>query len=225
MTVNVYDQASRYGVQPDPPGFYRWLIAGLYPAVLFQGWLDTRTLPFPGLRDRTCDTVADLAAAADAVLRWALVTAFQTEPDPEILDRLFEYMARLRRELRCGPQRRDKYQVVAAVVNLTGAPQGDTLEMSLPGLASPVVRLQVVTRTMRDEDAAQTLDRIAAGEVLRCLLSCDLLELLGEKFGSPIAPDLVATIEAQADVDVLSRWFKAAIRAETLEAFSAGLVG
>jgi hypothetical protein len=39
-----------------------------------------------------------------------------------------EYMARLRRELRCGPQRRDKYQVVAAVVNLTGAPQSDTLE-------------------------------------------------------------------------------------------------
>jgi hypothetical protein len=153
---------------------------------------------------------------------------------------------------------------------------------------------------MRDEDAAQTLDRIAAGEVSPCLLSwislmrggaepgiierwkavaneepndqhratygalvtlfaeltdcaavwksglegwnmrestivaewkaegraegraegiaegvakakrSDLLELLGEKFGSPIAPDVVATIEAQADVDVLSRWFKAA---------------
>jgi hypothetical protein len=53
----------------------------------------------------------------------------------------------------------------------------------------------------------------------------DLLELLGEKFGSPIAPDLVATIEAQADVDVLSRWFKAAIRAETLEVFRANLAG
>jgi hypothetical protein len=88
-----------------------------------------------------------------------------------ILDRLLEYVARLRRELRCGPHRRDKYQVVAAVVNLTGAPQGDTLEMSLPGLTSPIVRIQAVTRTMRDEDAALTLDRIAAGEVSRCLLS------------------------------------------------------
>jgi hypothetical protein len=53
----------------------------------------------------------------------------------------------------------------------------------------------------------------------------DLLELLGEKFGSPITPDLVAAIEAQADIDVLSRWLKAAIRAETLEAFRAGLEG
>jgi hypothetical protein len=78
MTVNVYDQASRYGLQPDTPGFYRWFIPGVNPAVGFQGWLDTRTLPFSGMRDRTCDTVADLAAAADAVLRWALVTEFQT---------------------------------------------------------------------------------------------------------------------------------------------------
>jgi hypothetical protein len=228
-------------------------------------------------------------------------------------------MARLRRELRCGPQRRDKYQVVAAVVNLTGAPQNDTLEMALPGLASPVVRIQVVTRTMREEDAALTLDRIAAGEVSRCLLSwislmrggaepgiiekwkevanqepnkqhratygalvtlfaeltdcatawksglegwnmresaivaewkaegraegmaegmakgvaegiakakrSDLLELLSEKFGSAIPPDLAATIGQQSDVDVLSRWFRAAIHAGTLEAFRAELAG
>ena len=40
----------------------------------------------------------------------------------------------------------------------------------------------------------------------------DLLELLREKFGPSIAPDLVATIEPQADIDVLSRWFRTAIR-------------
>jgi hypothetical protein len=259
------------------------------------------------MRDRTCDTVADLAAAPDAVVRWALVTEFQTGPDSEILDRLFEYMARLRRELRCGPHRRDKFQVVAAVVNLTGAPQGDTLEMALPGLASPIVRIQAVTRTMREEDAALTLDRIAAGEVSRCLLSwislmrggaepgiiekwkgvanqepndqhratygalvtlfaeltdcaalwksglegwnmrestivaewkaegraegiaqakrSDLLELLSEKFGSPIASDLAATIERQTDIDVLSRWFRSAIHAATLDDFRAELAG
>jgi hypothetical protein len=34
---------------------------------------------------------------------------------------------------------------------------------------------------------------------------------------------LVATIEAQADSDVLSRWFRAAIHAQTLEDFRAEL--
>jgi hypothetical protein len=53
----------------------------------------------------------------------------------------------------------------------------------------------------------------------------DILELLREKFGPTISPDLAATIERQTDIDVLSRWFRAAIRAETLEAFCAELAG
>ena len=57
-------------------------------------------LPFPGSPDRTCDTVADLAEAADTGPRWAVVTEFQTEPEPEMLDRLLEYLGRLRRGLR-----------------------------------------------------------------------------------------------------------------------------
>jgi hypothetical protein len=303
MSVNAWDQAARYCIQSDPLGFLRWLLRRLDPALKFHGWLDTRTLPFPGTPDRTCDTVADLAATAKATLRWAIVTEFQTEPDLEILDRLLEYVARLRRALRSGPRRRAKFQVVAALVNLTGPAPPDTLEMALPGLAVPVVRLQVATRTLREEDAALTLDRIAAGELSRCLLcwislmqgggdpaiierwkdiagnepddsfratygaivvlfaeltGCatqwqaglegwnmrestvvagwkaegkaearrsDILELLREKFGPTISPDLAATIERQADIDVLSRWFRAAIRAKTLEAFCAELAG
>ena len=62
MPPNVFDQANRYGVQPDPIGYFRWLIPGLDPALGFHGWLDTRTVPFPGEPDRTSDTVAHLAA-------------------------------------------------------------------------------------------------------------------------------------------------------------------
>ncbi len=69
MPANAYDQASRYGVQPDPIGYFRWLIPGLDRALGFQGWLDTRTLPFPGTTDRTCDTVADLAKHPKGSLR------------------------------------------------------------------------------------------------------------------------------------------------------------
>jgi hypothetical protein len=171
VTANVFDQAARYSVQSDPPGFLRWIVPGLPPALRFQGWLDTRTLPFPGTPDRTCDTVADLAEEdAETGRRWAIVNEFQTEPEPEKLDRLLEYLARLRRGLRFGPQRREKYQVVAALVNLTGPAQPETLEMALPGLAAPSLRLQAAVRTLRSEDAAATLDQIAAGETSRCLL-------------------------------------------------------
>ena len=68
------------------------------------------------------------------------------------------------------PKRRAKYQVVAALVNLTGPAQPDTLEMALPGLASPGLHFSAAVRTLRDEDAAATLDQIAAGATSRCLL-------------------------------------------------------
>ncbi len=89
-------------------------------------------MPFPREPDRICDTVADLADPAAPGLRWAVVTEFQTEPESDMLDRLLEYLARLRRDLRHGAGCREKYQVVAALVGLTGPPQPDTLEMALP---------------------------------------------------------------------------------------------
>jgi hypothetical protein len=168
--INVYDQAARYAVKLDPGGSCRWLVPGLDPAIGFRQWLDTRTLPFPGQPDRTCDTVAALARAGEPSTPWALVIESQAEPDPDMLDRLLEYLARLRRELRHGPERRDKYQVVAAVLNLTGPVQPDLLEMSLPGPVVPNLALHAVVKTLRAEDAAATLDDIAAGRIARCLL-------------------------------------------------------
>ncbi len=307
--MNRYDQAARYSLRSDPLGFLRWLVRGLAPALRFQGWLDTRTLPFPGSPDRTCDTVAELADVVAALGRWAVVTEFQTEPDPEILDRLLEYLARLRRALRWGPQRREKYQVVAALVSLTGPPKPHILEMALPGSDSPALHFRLAVRTLRDEEAALTLDQIAAGETSRSLLSwislmrggnepgiiekwrlvadqepneghradyraivivfaeltgcaatwksglegwnmrestivaewmaegeakgeakgiakgrrSALIEVLEQRFGAPIPADLVMTIGGQTDVDVLSRWFKAALRSETLDAIRAAL--
>src|SRR5947209_1819811 len=70
VPTNPFDKACRYCVQSDPIGFIRWLIPGISPTLKFRGWLDTRTLPFPGSPDRTCDTVAELAEdGVDAVRR------------------------------------------------------------------------------------------------------------------------------------------------------------
>ncbi len=171
LPVNVFDQASRFAIQSDPTGFFRWLIPGLEEALAFQGWLDTRTLPFPGETDRVCDTVAHLASDPASGLRWAVVTEFQTEPEPDMLDRLLEYVVRLRRGLRHGPDRREKFTVIAALVGLTGSPQSGTLEMMLPNLVVPSLRFSVVVRTLREERADSTLAEIAAGRLSRCILA------------------------------------------------------
>jgi hypothetical protein len=305
VTVNVFDQAARYSVQPDPLGFLRWVVPGLDPSLAFHGWLDTRTLPFPAAPDRTCDTVADLAADAENGPRWALVVEFQTEPEPDMLDRLLEYVVRLRRGLRFGPRRREKYEIAAALVSLTGQSPSETLEMVLPGLTPPSLHFHAAVRTLRDEDALATLEQIAAGQTSRCLLSwvslmrgggepgmigrwkqvashepdptlratygaialifaelsgsqaqwkstlegwnmrestvvaewkaegiaagivkakrADLLRLLDLKFPGMVPSDLAATIEAQADIEILSQWFDTAFRAESLDAFRAAI--
>lgn len=169
--MGVFDQAARYGAKLDPPGFLRWLLPELDPALSYGGWLDARTLPFPGEPDRVCDTVAGFHHSSDPDHPLALVVEFQAELDLDILDRFLEYLARLRRELRHGPDRRGKYQVAAALLNLTGPIQEKTLEMLVPGLKGIGVRLGVEVRILREEDAAGTLVAIANSKVARCILT------------------------------------------------------
>ena len=169
-SINVFDQSARFVAKADPPGFLRWLVLEMDPTLEFRGWLDTRSLPFPGEPDRTSDTVADLLDPADPATRWALATEFQAGPDAEILDRLLEYLARLRRELRHGPRRRDKFRVAAGLVQLTGRRPAETLDMTHPG-ANPVgLRLTVALKSLRDEKAAVTLAEIADGRLGRWIL-------------------------------------------------------
>jgi hypothetical protein len=169
VAINRFDQAARYCARLDPIGFLHWLVPGLDESMRFHGWLDTRTVPVPGAPDRTCDTVAELAQDSAGGPRWALLVEFQTEPEAEVLDRALEYAVRLRRALRFGTDQRGVYQVVAAVVGLTGPPQADRLDMALPGMDAPAHRFHAAVRTLRDEDAAATLERIASGTTARCL--------------------------------------------------------
>jgi hypothetical protein len=299
--MNVFDQAARFLIQCNPLGFLLWLIRGLDQSLRFLGWLDTRAVPFPGGGDRTCDTVAELAGTSPGTHRWAVVVEFQAVSRAETLDRALEYVALLSRALRFGPQRQHRYAVVAAVVDLSGPRQADTVDMTLPGLESPALHFQVAARTLREEDAASTLDAIATGETARCLLGlvslmrgggepgiierwqqlaseepdhehrtayaltvtifaeltgCAaawrsaledwnmqestlvaewtaaaraeglargeqrfLVQVLAEKFATPVPPEVVNAIEAQTDPEVLSRWLSHAIAAATLDAF------
>src|SRR5437868_80325 len=106
-----YDQACRFTVKLDPPGFVRWLLGGAGP-LTFRHWLDTRTVPFPGEGDRVLDRVVQIDDTSRPEEPVALDVEFQTENDPDILERMLEYIARLRRELRHGPDQRGRFRVL-----------------------------------------------------------------------------------------------------------------
>jgi hypothetical protein len=171
VTENVFDQAGRYVVKSDPEDFLRWLLPGLPGDVRFERWLDTHTIPFPGEPDRRCDTVAELVHAQGLAAPWALVNELQTRPDAEILDRLLEYLARARRELRHGPYRRDKYQLGATLINLTGTTRTSSLEMVLAGEVGIEFHWSVRVRNLSEEDAVTVLADVASGQRGRWILS------------------------------------------------------
>jgi hypothetical protein len=55
-----FHQAARYTAKLNPVAFLPWLLPGLDATLTLQGWLDTRTLPFPGEPDHTCDAVVKM---------------------------------------------------------------------------------------------------------------------------------------------------------------------
>jgi hypothetical protein len=168
MTPNPYDQASRYTAKLDPPDFLCWLLPGPAAPAMFRGWLDTRTLPFPGEPDRICDTVAGLVEETDPNAWWALPIEFQRRPSALMFGRLLEYLARLWLELRPPGLPEGRYALVAAVVNLTGV--GNTSRDMALGQTGLRTCLRVAERNLAEEDAAATLADMARGNRGRWLL-------------------------------------------------------
>ena len=161
---NDFDRAARFAAKMEPDGFLQWLFLAVPVKLEFQVWMDTRTLPFPGEADRTCDTVAELQVSSDPRRRWAIVIEFQSEPETAMLGRLLDYQGRLYNE------RKGNHLVAAALVNLTGPALPDTLDMRLPGAEGFGLWSRVVLKTMREEDAAATLAGIAEKKLARCVL-------------------------------------------------------
>jgi hypothetical protein len=170
MMENPFDKGARYLAKRNPPRFFQWLILGLEGVLTFQDWVDTRTVPFPGEPDRTCDTVGGLVPVSGESPWWAIVVEFAARSEVGMLDRLLEYLVRLWRQPHPAAEGQERRQVAAAVVNLTGQAQPHTLDMPLPGGTEAKLHFQIVQRTLRDEDAAATLQGIAAGAVTPWIL-------------------------------------------------------
>lgn len=90
--MGVFDQAARFATRAEPTSVVARLSAS-HPLV-FRGWLDTRSIPFPGGPDRTADLVAALDDSADSPV--LLIQEFQSQHDPDKLDVTLEEAAILR---------------------------------------------------------------------------------------------------------------------------------
>ena len=168
MTRNDYDKASRFAAKLDPPRFLEWAL-GLTPtAFQFEEWLDTRSVPFPGDKDRTGDTVARVTDPASGGRPWAIAVEFQNEPDPRMFGRLLGYLSGIWLEKKPDPEAGSRFEVGAVVVNLTGRGNASR-EMRWPaaGLATQLV---VRERNLQDESAADLLATIESGGLSRALL-------------------------------------------------------
>jgi hypothetical protein len=87
-----------------------------------------------------------------------------------MLHRLLDYLARLNLELQGAAESRGVYSVAGALLNLTGPEQPDMVDMRPPGMEGYGLWARVVLRTMRLENATDTLAAIAAGGLERCIL-------------------------------------------------------
>ncbi len=166
----MFDLTARRTAKRDALGFFGWALPRLDPALGFVGWLDARTAPPPPVSELTCDALAEFLDPARPDEPWMLVAEFQTEPRHDDLERVLEYMLRFRRERRPLSDPRLKYLVGGLTLNLTGPRQADALGMPLPGMPEYGLGGRVVRLAVREEDAAGTLARIAAGELRRCVL-------------------------------------------------------
>src|SRR5712691_11078080 len=126
------DATARYALKMRPAETVQWLVPGLDEDLGYRRWLDTTLIAFPGEPKRRCDTVAELVSRSGTEPPWALVLEVEARPRATMPARLLEYVARILRKKRHGPRRRDRYQVAAVLIYLSGRKKSFVMTMRLP---------------------------------------------------------------------------------------------
>jgi hypothetical protein len=190
------DQTARLALKLAPTETLAWLLPEVSVDLGFAGWLDTETIPFPGEPSRRCDTVAELTSLSGTAPPWAVVLEVEARPRATMLDRLLEYTARLRRKLRHGPHQRDRYQVAAVLILLTGPPRQVALDLTLPG-TDLSLRWCVRVVALSALQAAETMAQIDRGELGRSVLPW--VPLMAGGGEAAIVPEWLRLATAESD--------------------------
>jgi hypothetical protein len=165
--MGVFDQAANYGYRAAPHGVTGHVLKKHRLPYRFHELDETRTTPLPGQRDRTADKVAILEDPKEPAQPWLLLWEFQARHDAEKLDVTFVEADRLRTDFRHGPERKDKYKVLTALVYLTGVCPESELNRLAGGFGS--LHRPLIWNVGEDQ-ALAVLDEAAAEQSLWGLL-------------------------------------------------------
>lgn len=174
MAQDRYDLTARRLARLFPTSFFCWLFRDFLRYLRWVKWIDTRSAPEEDEGQTTADLLAELAETTRAVPPWAFLTEMQTEPDPEMFGRLLKELGDVWLTQRPEEERHARFQVAAAVVNLTGTsqstPASQDFRLPLPEPQPLGLGLWVRERFLAEESAEQTLRAIQAGELQRMVL-------------------------------------------------------
>jgi hypothetical protein len=162
--MNDYDKAGRYLVKRAPAGVFRWLLDN--PGLTFQAWIDSRRVVLPNQNDLTNDLVAAVRSGA---AREAICLELEAEARADALPRLLMYLARLWTE----PGGRHSLAVSCVsgvILDLTGRSPADKLSLRSAIVPGSRLELTILRRPLADEDAAELVAGVAAGDITPWLL-------------------------------------------------------
>ncbi|MFO0841883.1 MAG: hypothetical protein U0797_05705 [Gemmataceae bacterium] len=161
MTPDPFDRTCRYLLRHSAEALLGWLLGGA--AFDFVQWLDTRRLPWPGQTERVCDTVAHVRDLNRGGSPWAVVVEFQSEPDPDMLGRLLEYLGKLRLDARPTHPATGSRSARGLEIYLTGlAGCAEVMDWPEAGLRTGLLPKEVHLAKLR---AGDVLDAAERGEV------------------------------------------------------------
>lgn len=159
--MGVYDQAGRYATLADGEPVVARVLRGEPVRFRLREWLDSRTTPQPGDKDRTADKVAALDGERAGVRPWLMVFEFQSRHDPDKLDVTLSEAARLRVEVRYGEDRRGRYRVAVALVYLRGRCPAAALDMTMP--SGRGTRHVAFVWDVEDDEAGEAIEEFVSG--------------------------------------------------------------
>jgi hypothetical protein len=158
--MGVYDQSARWAAEQEPEALTRRLLRDTGLPLRFHQYLNARTTPEPGEAERTADQVAALQDVQGGD-PWLLLHEFQSAHDPEKLDITLQEAARLRVEVRHGPDRAGKYKVLSALIYLRGRCPDRVLDMT--GIDGTGTRHAPVIWEVERDEAKEALDALQTG--------------------------------------------------------------
>jgi hypothetical protein len=166
----------------DAPGFLPWVLPGYKRTLKFEYWRTTKTTPAPGESEKDPDQLAVLTQLLQPGPQWLFLIEWQTIVSAKMFGRLLQELGQLwQTHLPDEANEQDRFQVAAAVINLTGSSNSmpaaqqyvlplESDQTAQPLLESPACVLRVREIYLEEESALETLNRIESGEIGEIIL-------------------------------------------------------